>query len=88
MVVANIDTGVQYTHPALVGQYRGNNGGTFSHAGNWYDPARRTSAPTDTNGHGSHTMGKTGGATRSGWRRGRSGLRAAGARRRAARRAR
>ena len=27
IVVANIDTGVQYDHPALVGQYRGNLGG-------------------------------------------------------------
>jgi hypothetical protein len=36
IVVANIDTGVQYTHEALVGQYRGNLGsGSFSHNYNW-----------------------------------------------------
>jgi hypothetical protein len=32
IVVANIDTGVQFDHPALVRQYRGNRGdGTFDH---------------------------------------------------------
>jgi subtilisin family serine protease len=39
IVVANVDTGVDYTHPALVNQYRGNLGnGTFSHDYNWWDP--------------------------------------------------
>ncbi len=60
MVVANIDTGVQYDHPALTYQYRGNlHDGTFSHSGNWYDPTRRCTGgvPCDNNGHGTHTMG-------------------------------
>jgi subtilisin family serine protease/N-acetylneuraminic acid mutarotase len=62
IVVANIDSGVQYDHPALVRQYRGNNGdGTFSHDYNWYDPAGVCgdvdAPPCDNNGHGSHTMG-------------------------------
>ena len=40
IVIANIDTGVQYDHPALVNQYRGNNGdGTFNHNYNWFDAA-------------------------------------------------
>ncbi|HEX7277535.1 MAG TPA: hypothetical protein VF244_09195, partial [Acidimicrobiales bacterium] len=40
IVVANIDTGVDFAHPALVGQYRGNlGGGSFSHDYNWFDPA-------------------------------------------------
>ncbi|MGH9119387.1 MAG: hypothetical protein ACRD0A_16400 [Acidimicrobiales bacterium] len=40
IVVANIDTGVQFDHPALVDQYRGNNGdGTFDHNYNWFDPS-------------------------------------------------
>lgn len=58
-VVANIDTGVQYNHPALVNQYRGNSGGgVFTHAGNWYDPTGTyPTAPGDNNGHGTHTMG-------------------------------
>jgi subtilisin family serine protease len=59
ITVASIDTGVQYDHPALVKQYRGNNGdGTFDHNYNWFDAAGTCgSAPCDTNGHGTHTMG-------------------------------
>ncbi len=59
LVVGNIDTGVQYDHPALVNQYRGTNGdGTFSHDYNWFDAAGTCGdAPCDTNGHGTHTMG-------------------------------
>jgi subtilisin family serine protease len=54
-VVANIDTGVQYTHPALDTQYRGFGGG---HTGNWSDPTGLCGAtPCDNNGHGTHTMG-------------------------------
>ncbi|OLF05745.1 peptidase S8 [Actinophytocola xinjiangensis] len=60
ITVANIDTGVQYDHPALVGQYRGNKGdGTFDHNYNWFDAAGACAeaAPCDWNGHGTHTMG-------------------------------
>ncbi|WP_371403815.1 S8 family serine peptidase [Kribbella sp. NBC_00662] len=59
IVVASIDTGVQYDHPALVKQYRGNNGdGTFNHNYNWFDAAGTSpNAPSDGNGHGTHTMG-------------------------------
>ena len=61
IVVANIDTGVQYNHPALVRQYRGNNGGSFNHNYNWFDPARvcgnPSLVPCDNNNHGTHTMG-------------------------------
>ena len=59
IVVASIDTGVQYDHPALVNQYRGNNGdGTFDHNYNWFDAAGTCAdAPCDDNGHGTHTMG-------------------------------
>lgn len=59
VVVANIDTGVQYDHPALVNQYRGNLGdGTFDHAYNWWDPTGICGdSPCDNAGHGTHTMG-------------------------------
>jgi subtilisin family serine protease len=60
IVVASIDSGVQYDHPAVVRQYRGNLGnGTFDHNYNWYDPANvcPTAAPCDNNDHGTHTMG-------------------------------
>ncbi len=65
VTVANIDTGVQWNHPALVQQYRGWNGGTAEHNYNWYAPTNAAknacsgaaSAPCDWAGHGTHTMG-------------------------------
>ncbi|MGW0938550.1 S8 family serine peptidase [Streptomyces sp. NPDC002666] len=61
IVIANVDSGVQYDHPDLVQQYRGNNGdGSFSHDYNWYDPTGAcpdSAVPCDNNGHGTHTMG-------------------------------
>jgi len=62
ITVANIDTGVDFDHPALVNQYRGNSGGgTFDHNYNWFDPSHvcgnPSLAPCDNNNHGSHTMG-------------------------------
>ncbi|MFE9657376.1 S8 family serine peptidase [Micromonospora sp. NPDC006431] len=59
ITVANIDTGVQFDHPALVNSYRGNNGdGTFDHNYNWFNAAGTcAAAPCDSNGHGTHTMG-------------------------------
>ncbi len=62
IVVANIDTGVRFDHPALVRQYRGNLGSNqFDHNYNWFDPARvcgnPSVTPCDNNNHGTHTMG-------------------------------
>ncbi len=62
VVVANIDTGVDYDHPALVNQYRGNlGGGVFDHDFNWWDPSMICGVPSlvpcDNNNHGTHTMG-------------------------------
>jgi subtilisin family serine protease len=53
-VVASIDTGVRWTHNALDDQYRGAPG---AHDYNWWDPDHVFAAPTDNNGHGTHTMG-------------------------------
>jgi subtilisin family serine protease len=62
IVIANIDTGVQYNHPAVVRQYRGNlGGGSFDHNYNWFDPSEVCGSPSlvpcDNNAHGTHTMG-------------------------------
>jgi uncharacterized repeat protein (TIGR01451 family) len=59
IVVSNIDTGVLYTHPALVNQYRGNLGSdNFDHNYNWWDPyGDQPLAPYDYHSHGSHTIG-------------------------------
>ena len=57
-VVGEIDTGVQYDHPALVNQYRGNlGGGTFDHNYNWFDLVDGQLAPFDPHGHGTFGMG-------------------------------
>ncbi len=41
VVVASLDSGVQYDHPALVEHYRGNlGGGAFDHNYNWFDASR------------------------------------------------
>jgi subtilisin family serine protease len=51
IVVASLDTGVDYLHPDLVAQWRGG-------ANSWYDPAgQHPGAPFDANGHGTATMG-------------------------------
>jgi len=58
IVVANIDTGVRYTHQALAASYRGRQSdGAFDHAYHWLDANYGNAAPFDDHGHGSHTMG-------------------------------
>ncbi len=61
VVVGHIDTGVDYLHPALVRQYRGNlGGGNFDHNYNWWDARADQpgqNVPYDDDGHGTHTIG-------------------------------
>lgn len=58
IVVANIDSGVEFDHPALVNSYRGHNGdGTIDNDYNWFDVTGNSPNPSDGNGHGTHTMG-------------------------------
>lgn len=70
LVLANVDTGIDFRHPALVRQYRGNQGvgasGPFVHDYNWFDPFWGTTEPKalavsplsgGTSSHGTHVMG-------------------------------
>jgi len=57
-VVAGMDTGVDWLHPALQTNYRGYNPhGLHNHQGNWFDAVDGTLYPVDDHGHGTHTMG-------------------------------
>lgn len=62
IVVATIDTGVQWDHPALKEQYRGFNNGEVNHEYNWFDPVNGSSTPIDPEGHGTHVTGTMTGA--------------------------
>ncbi|MFJ7826052.1 S8 family serine peptidase [Psychrobacillus sp. NPDC096623] len=58
-VVASIDTGVQWDHPALKEKYRGYNkaSGAVSHDYNWFDATAGRATPYDDQGHGTHVTG-------------------------------
>lgn len=53
-VVANIDTGVDFTHSELFSKYRGADG---DHNYDWRDSVNGQVVPYDDNNHGTHTMG-------------------------------
>ena len=59
ITVSNLDSGVQFDHPALMHQYRGTKpDGTIDHNYNWMATRGTcTGTPCDDNGHGTHTMG-------------------------------
>lgn len=53
-LVMSIDTGVDYTHPAVMKQFRGNRYGVNS---TWFIYGSPSSLPEDCDGHGTHTVG-------------------------------
>ncbi|MGM0827682.1 MAG: S8 family serine peptidase [Bacillota bacterium] len=60
IVVASIDTGVQWEHPALMEKYRGYNPANpnqANHQLNWFDAVGGKETPYDDNKHGTHTVG-------------------------------
>ncbi|MFC5603785.1 S8 family serine peptidase [Sporosarcina koreensis] len=58
-VVASIDTGAQWDHPALKQKYRGYNAvtGEVNHDYSWFDATVGRSVPYDDIGHGTHVTG-------------------------------
>lgn len=66
-VLAGIDSGMDWQHPALINNYRGWNGSVANHNYNWWDATGKyRTAPSDGNGHGTHTSGTMAGDTKSG----------------------
>jgi serine protease AprX len=65
IVVASMDTGVEWTHPAIQTKYRGWNNGVPVHAYSWHDSIHTgggacgpdTVEPCDDHNHGTHTTG-------------------------------
>ena len=59
VVVASIDSGVQWDHPALKEKYRGYNSdtGEVDHNFNWFDSTTGKSEPYDDIAHGTHVTG-------------------------------
>ncbi|MEA3309528.1 MAG: S8 family serine peptidase [Chloroflexota bacterium] len=61
-VVASVDTGVDWLHPDLQANYRGQLGhGLVEHAGAWFDAVNGGQYPYDDYGHGTHTLGTAAG---------------------------
>ncbi|MFJ5714199.1 S8 family serine peptidase [Neobacillus sp. NPDC093127] len=59
VVVASIDSGAQWDHPALKEKYRGYNAATgeVDHDFNWFDATAGRSIPYDDLAHGTHVTG-------------------------------
>lgn len=71
VVIGGQDTGYDWTHPALINQYRGWDGQDADHNFNWHDAIHEDNPntipgntcgydllePCDDHGHGTHTMG-------------------------------
>lgn len=54
IVIGHADSGVQGDHPVLAQSYRGAGIGDDY---NWFDPWFDSTSPTDSSGHGTHTLG-------------------------------
>ncbi|MBN1137760.1 MAG: S8 family serine peptidase [Anaerolineae bacterium] len=74
IVIGGQDTGYDWDHPALIAPYRGWDGSTAHHDGNWHDAIHTgggncgpdAAEPCDDDGHGTITMGIAVGDDRAG----------------------
>jgi subtilisin family serine protease len=68
VVIGSLDSGVDWTHPALKNKWRGYDPttGTTTAAGNWFDPVYNEALPADSDEHGTHVMGTMVGQDQSG----------------------
>ncbi|MCK6573463.1 S8 family serine peptidase [Myxococcota bacterium] len=58
IVIGSLDTGIDVSHPALSGRFRGHDPATPGMGYNFFDPSGACGgAPCDTDIHGTHTMG-------------------------------
>lgn len=57
IVVADLDTGVQWDHASLKAKYRGWDGITVTHHYHWFDPIEGRADAFDDHRHGTHTVG-------------------------------
>lgn len=58
LVYGSIDTGADVEHEAIADDYRGRGSdGSLNHDYNWFDPTGKLTAPRDSQGHGTHTIG-------------------------------
>lgn len=55
VLVSHLDTGVNGSHPALAGKWRGSYG--YPASACWFDQQGNTTSPVDQAGHGTQTMG-------------------------------
>jgi subtilisin family serine protease len=65
VLIAGADTGINWSHPALIGKYAGWNGTSANHDYHWFDAIHSSGGPCvgnspvpcDDNSHGTHTVG-------------------------------
>jgi hypothetical protein len=58
LVYGSIDTGADVSHEAIADDYRGRAAdGSLDHDYSWFDPTGKLTAPADSHGHGTHTIG-------------------------------
>ena len=63
IVIAGQDSGIDWQHPELKDSYRGWDGRSADHDGNWHDAWDHRPDPFDDDNHGTHTIGTAVGNT-------------------------